>query len=74
MRPWTQVRAAIANVQRHHGSDDPRLPELRSELRAARAEDYIRRLVDDAPPLTADQRARLAVALLQPSDRGAAAT
>jgi hypothetical protein len=34
------------------------------DLAAARAEDYIRKLVDAAPPLTDTQRSRLAVLLL----------
>jgi hypothetical protein len=47
--------------------DDPQLPLLRRDLRAARAEDYIKRLVAAAPPLTEGQRARLAVLLLAPT-------
>jgi hypothetical protein len=35
-------------------------------VKAVRAEDYIRRLVDSAPPLTAEQRDRLAT-ILKPS-------
>ena len=65
----TAGRAAsvrIAAVERWHGPDDPRLPELRRDLRAAEAEDYIARLVAAAPPLTDKQRAHLA-ALLRPS-------
>jgi hypothetical protein len=42
------------------GNDTDRLTDRR-ELRAA--EDYVRRLVDAAPPLTAEQRDRLAVLL-----------
>lgn len=40
--------------------------QVRAELKAANAADYIRRLVDEAPPLTSEQRDRLAV-LLRPS-------
>jgi hypothetical protein len=37
--------------------------EIDRQIKAVRAEDYIRELVDDAPPLTAAQRDRLAVIL-----------
>lgn len=38
--------------------------EIRRELKAETAESYIKRLVDEAPPLTELQRARLAALLL----------
>jgi hypothetical protein len=44
---------------------------LDAEIRTARLEDYIRRTVDACPPLSDEQRARLA-ALLRP-DVGSAA-
>ncbi len=37
--------------------------EARQQFKAMGAEEYIRRLVDDAPPLTDEQRRRLAVLL-----------
>lgn len=37
--------------------------DAQREFRAARAEDYVRRLVDEAPPLTRAQRDRLALLL-----------
>lgn len=63
---WTNERARVASLSRSRKPDDPSLLEARRNLRAARAEDYVRKLVDSAPPLTDEQRARLA-ALLQPS-------
>ena len=51
---------------RHHGADDPATVEARRELKAVSAEEYIKQLVDDAPPLTPEQRDRLAT-LLRPS-------
>ncbi len=38
--------------------------ELDRDLKAARASEYVRRLVSEAPPLTELQRARLAALLL----------
>ncbi len=37
--------------------------QARTCLKAAKAEDYIKRLVSEAPPLTNEQRDRLAVLL-----------
>lgn len=62
------TRARIA-ARTRHSPGDPQIDEARRELRASRLEDYIRRTVDAAPPLTAEQRDRLAV-LLRPSPGG----
>lgn len=45
--------------------DDPRMIEAQRDLAAERLHDYVRRIVDTAPPLTAEQRDRIA-ALLRP--------
>ncbi len=58
---WTHARARLAATRRHHPDADTSL--LERDLRAARAEDYIKRVVDAAPPLTAAQRERIALAL-----------
>lgn len=58
-------RASIA-AKRRHNPTDPDTADAQRDFRAERAEDYIRRLVDEAPPLTDEQRARLA-ALLAPA-------
>lgn len=55
-------RARVAALARHH-------PEVRQQLKAAQAEQYVRELVDSWPPLTAEQRRRLA-ALLNGSGEG----
>jgi hypothetical protein len=57
------LRATLASHARFRPEDTETADQLRSELRAARAEDYIKRLVDEAPPLTSEQRDRLAVLL-----------
>lgn len=66
LKPWTAERARYASLCRSRTPDDPDLLAARRDLRASRAEDYIRALVDTAPPLTAEQRTRLA-ALLAPA-------
>ena len=45
---------------RHRGQDDPVTLAARRDLHAAKLEDHIRQVVDEAPPLTAEQRDRLA--------------
>jgi hypothetical protein len=56
------LSARVAAIARHHPDRD--LADLQRDLRAARLEEYVRELVDSAPPLTAEQRDRLAVLLL----------
>lgn len=62
---WTTERARVASLSRSRTSDDPDLLAARLRLKVARLEDYITRVVDEAPPLTAEQRDKLA-ALLRP--------
>ncbi len=61
---WTAARASLAVTIRHHPDDAAAIAAARRELRAIRAEDYVRRLVEQAPPLTDEQRIRLAALLL----------
>ena len=63
---WTQTRSQIATAKRRDPDAD--VTELRRQLRAERLEEYIRRTVDAAPPLTAEQRDRLAALLRGGSD------
>jgi hypothetical protein len=58
---WTKTRSEIAHALRQNPDAD--VTYLRQQLKAERLEDYIRRVVDHAPPLTAEQRDRLAVLL-----------
>ena len=64
---WTQERARVASLSRSRTPDDPDLIAARRNLRTERLADYIKRTVDAAPPLTAEQRDRLAL-LLRPVD------
>ena len=62
----TRVRSLscrVAATQRHHGADAPETHEARRDLAAARLEQFIKRTVDAAPPLTLAQRDRLALLL-----------
>lgn len=56
-------RARIAALSRARESDDPDLIEARRNLRALRLEDHVRQVVAEAPPLTTEQRARIAALL-----------
>lgn len=58
--PIPALKMALARAARWHGGDSPDVLHARRALRAAVAEKYIRELVAKAPPLTAEQRARLA--------------
>jgi hypothetical protein len=64
-----EARTAVARIggMKRCGvpDHDPRYDEARREIRAAMATDYVRRLLDDWPPLTAEQRSKLAE-LLRP--------
>lgn len=60
---WTAERARVASLSRSRTPDDPVLVAARRDLRAARAEDYIKALVDSAPPLTDEQVSRLTLLL-----------
>jgi hypothetical protein len=48
-----------------------RIDEARADLAATTLEDHIRRVVDAAPPLTPEQRERLALLLHPGGDRAA---
>jgi hypothetical protein len=63
---WTTHRARVASLTRSRTPDDPDLIAARRNLAAARLEDYVQRVVDAAPPLTPEQRDRIA-AILAPS-------
>lgn len=69
MPAWTLTRSRIATTVK--SDPDADVTELRRQLKAERLEDYIRRVVDDAPILTSDQRDHLA-AILRPAAGGTA--
>lgn len=58
---WTDTRSKIGVAKKKNPDAD--VTELRRQLKAERLEDYIKRAVDEAPPLTDEQRAHLAAIL-----------
>lgn len=61
-----KAQGALAAAERHHPDDTDRLTEARREFAAAKLEDYVRQVVDSAPPLTEDQLERV-TAILRPT-------
>lgn len=57
---WTTERARVASLTRSRKSDDPELIAARQRLKAARLEEYVARVVAEAPALTEDQKHRIA--------------
>lgn len=60
---WTSHRARLASLSRSREPDDPDLIAARRDLKAARLTEYVARTVDDFPPLTDEQRSRVAALL-----------
>lgn len=59
---WTQARARVALAVRN-GLPPEQVEDLRRDLRAERLAEHIRKTVEAAPPLTPEQRDRLALLL-----------
>lgn len=64
--PVHHLRAKLAAQSRHNPTGDH--DQLRRDLAAAKLEEHVSRVVADAPPLTAEQRDRIA-ALLRGANR-----
>lgn len=60
---WTSERARVASLSRSRSADDPELLDARRNLRTERLAEHIARVVDEAPPLTPEQRDKLALIL-----------
>lgn len=58
---WTKTRSQIAHIKKRDPQADT--TELRRQLKAERLAEHIARVVAEAPPLTPEQRDRLAVLL-----------
>lgn len=65
---WTHDRAKVAALSRSRPADDPQLVDARRDLKAARLEDYVCRVVSEAPPLSTEQLDRIAVLLRSGGD------
>lgn len=61
--PVLTARGRLNALQRHRPADDPDLVNARRDLRAESLAAHIAKVVDEAPPLTTEQRDRLAVML-----------
>ena len=65
------ARGKLNALQRHRPPDDPAIQAARIDLRVAKLADEIIREAEADPPLTSEQRSRLAVLLLtQPKAGG----
>ncbi len=62
--PVLSARSRVANLHRNSGATPAQLDKARRELTAANCERAIQKALDAAPPLSTDQRKRLAVLLL----------
>ena len=60
------ARARLSANQRHHGPDSPEVAASRMELREAKLADAIKREAEADPPLSMEQRSKLANLLLRP--------
>jgi hypothetical protein len=60
---WTHDRARVAALSRDRKPNDPDLLAAKRDLAESRAEEYIKKVVAQAPALTEDQRSRLAALL-----------
>lgn len=60
--PYLVARSRLANAS-HRGGDPAAIIEARRDFTAVKLERYIREVVASAPPLTTEQRARLAALL-----------
>lgn len=56
-------RGRVAALTRSRPTDDPELVEAKRNLKALSLEEYVRRVVSQAPPLTDEQRDRIAALL-----------
>jgi hypothetical protein len=63
-----RLRARAAAQTRHHPDQPELAADARRALKVVRAERFVRRLVDEPPALTAEERRRLAGLLTGPSD------
>lgn len=68
---WTKARSCLANTVEADPTNVDAIADARRELKAARLADYITRVVDEAPPLTGEQRNRLALLLRGTPNGGA---
>jgi hypothetical protein len=69
---WKQKRGRLARLSKDLPADDPQLVALRRDLAADRLAEHIEKVVSEAPPLTMEQRDRIAAILRSGTQDGAA--
>lgn len=57
------LRGRIAGLSRDRSPDDPELLDARRNLRATMLRDHVQKVLAEAPPLTQEQRDRVAALL-----------
>ena len=57
------ARGVLGQVSRRHRDEPELIEDARRSLAEAKIAEYVRKTVDSAPPLTAEQRQRLAALL-----------
>ena len=60
MSTWQHHRDRVASLARNRADDDPELIEARRDLKAELLAVHVKKVVESDPPLTEDQRARIA--------------
>ena len=60
---WKQERARIAGLTRSRPANHPDLIEARRRMRAELLAEHVAKVVAEAPPLTVEQRERIAAIL-----------
>ena len=60
---WTKARSRLGNAVQKHGKDSPQAVEARVEFRALKLEDHVRKVIAEAPPLSDEQKERIAALL-----------
>jgi GAF domain-containing protein len=68
-RQSRSLRGVIARKSQDLAAGHPELDELKAEFKTLRAQEYIEKVLAEAPPLTDEQRTRLAE-LFRPVGRG----
>jgi hypothetical protein len=66
-------RARVARLCQSYSPDHPKLVDARRDLAATRLEEHVRRVVAEAPPLSDEQRDKIANLLRGGTDSGGAA-
>ncbi|APE15702.1 hypothetical protein BOH72_11210 [Mycobacterium sp. WY10] len=60
---WTKARSDLGHAAKAFGPDHPKTIEARRNFRAEKLADHVRKVVAEAPPLTQEQRDRIAAIL-----------